>query len=141
MIQAEDIPLPGFSQHGSQPIDESGVKGVAVVFGDEAGSRQLGETIVLLPDADAARRAMQGAVSSTQDQRSGVTTSAVPIGDSGVLITGYELGGTASTMLLFSQGVASVAMDFRSAATDPVPVDVVTAVGARQADLLRRGLG
>jgi hypothetical protein len=141
LIQAGDIPLPGFSQQGVQPIEEGAVKGVATVFGAEDGSRQMGETILLLPDAAAAQTAVQGAASTTKDQRPGATASAARVGDTAVIITGYELGGTASTLLLFSQGVASVAMDFRGPATDPVPPDVVTAVGVKQAALLRPGFG
>jgi hypothetical protein len=106
---------------------------VATVFGTEDGSRQVGETIVLLPDAEAAQAAVRGAASTTQKQRPGATASAAQVGDTAVIITGYEFEGTASTLLLFSQGVASVAMDFRSAAADPVLPDVVTAVGVRQA--------
>ncbi|WP_214368713.1 hypothetical protein [Pseudonocardia sp. H11422] len=141
LIQAGDIPLPGFSQLDVQPIEEGPVRGVAAVFGTEDGSRQLGETIVLLPDAAAARTAVEGAAASSQEQRPGATTSTVPVGDTAAIITGYESEGTASTLLFFSQGVASVAMDFRSAATDPVPPDVVTAVGIKQATLLESGLG
>jgi hypothetical protein len=44
-------------------------------------------------------------------------------------------------MLLLSQGVASVVMDFRSPETDPIPADVVTAVGVKQAALLKAKLG
>ena len=50
-----------------------------------------------------------------------------------MIFTGYELAGTASTLLLFSQGTASVAMDFRSPSTDPIPTAAVIETGTRQA--------
>jgi hypothetical protein len=140
-IQAGDIPLPGFSQQSLQPVTEGPVTGLAAVFGTADGTRLLGETIVLLPDAEAARTAVQGAVSTTESQRPGSTTATVPVGDLGMIITGYRVDGTESTMLLLSQGVASVVMDFRSPETDPIPADVVTAVGVKQAALLKAKLG
>jgi hypothetical protein len=141
VIQAGDIPLPGFSRQSVRPVTEGPVTGVAALFGTADGTRLLGETIVLLPDAAAARTAMQGAVSTTGSQRPGSTTATVPVGDSAVLITGYRVDGTESTLLLLSQGVASVAMDFRSPETDPISADVVTAVGVKQAELLKAKLG
>jgi hypothetical protein len=141
VIQAGDIPLSGFSQQSLQPVTEGPVTGVVAVFGTADGTRQLGETIILLPDAAAARTAVQGVVSTTQTQRPGSTTAEVAVGDLGVLITGYRVNGMASSLLLLSQGVASVAIEFRSPATDPVPADVVTAVGIRQAALLKAKLG
>jgi hypothetical protein len=141
VIQAGDIPLSGFSRQSLQPVTEGPVTGVVAVFGTADGTRLLGETIVLLPDAAAARTALQGVVSTTESQRPGSTTATVPVGDRGVIITGYRVDGTASTMLLLSQGAASVAMDFRSPEADPVPADVVTAVGVKQAELLKAKLG
>lgn len=141
VITAADIPLPGLTRQSVQAVTQGPLTGATALFGTADGTKQVGETIVVLPDAAAARTAVQGAVSSTQSQRPGSTTSTVPVGDQGVVITGYQQNGTASTLLLFSQGVASVAMDFRSPATDPVPADVATAAGGKQAALLASKLG
>ncbi|MFC5993491.1 hypothetical protein ACFQE5_04585 [Pseudonocardia hispaniensis] len=140
VVQAGDIPIPGLSGQGVQRVEEGTLRGVATSFSTEDGRRRVGETIVLLPDPDAARSAVQGAASTTQQQRPGATMSVVPVGEYAVLFTGFEYQGTASTLLLFSQGVASVAMDFRSPAGEPVPPEVATAAGERQAALLASGL-
>ncbi|GEL18383.1 hypothetical protein [Pseudonocardia asaccharolytica] len=140
LIQPSDVQIPGLSRQGVQQVGEGTLRGVATFFSTEDGTRQLGETIILLPDPEAARSAVQGAASMTQQQRPGATMSAVPVGEGAVLFTGFEHEGTASTLLLFNQGVASVAMDFRGPAGDPVPPDVATTAGARQAALLASGL-
>ena len=105
------------------------------------GERQLGTTIVLLPDPAAAQDATAGAASSTGEQRTGARSAPAPVGDHAVIFTGYELAGTASTLLLFSQGTASVAMDFRSPSTDPIPTAAVIETGTRQAARLRPAFG
>ena len=96
---------------------------------------------MVLPDPAAAQDAMQGAASSTLEQRAGARSSSAPVGDRAMLFTGYRLAGTESTLLLFSQGSASVAMEFRSPETDPVPADAVLAAGARQASRLKPAYG
>jgi hypothetical protein len=141
LISAEDIPLPGFLPPVVRPLDEDAVEGVEAFFDSQDGSRQLGQTIVLLPDADAARSAMLGAARLTEQQRTGASSAPAPAGDAGVIITGFQHDGTASTLLLFSVGTASVAMDFRSPAADPVPPAAAIAAGVRQAALLRGKVG
>ena len=141
VIAPTDIPLPGFGAPTFGPLGESAVEGLTAYFESEDGERQLGETIVLLPDADAARSALQGAATQTEQQRPGAQSTPVPVGDGGRLISGYQREGTASTLLLFTAGRASVAMDFRSAATDPVPAETAVAAGERQAALLASYFG
>ncbi len=141
LITAEDIPLPGFLPPSVRPLDEDAVAGLEAFFDSQDGSRQLGQTIVLLPDAEAARSAMLGAARLTAQQRPGASSVPAPVGAAGVIITGFRRDGTASTLLLFSEGAASVAMDFRSAETDPVPPEPVIAAGVRQAALLAGKVG
>jgi hypothetical protein len=137
VIAAQDIPLPGFGPPDVGPLDENAVDGLTAFFTSTDGDRQLGETIVLLPDADAARTALRGASTRTTQQRPGAESVPASVGDGGVLVTGYQRDGTASTLLLFTQGRASVVMDFRGPATDPVPPQVALEAGVRQAALLR----
>ena len=141
VIAPEDIPVPGFLPARFRPLGEDAVGGVQALFDSTDGERQLGTTIVLLPDADAARAAMQGAARSSAQQRPGSRSAPAQVGDSGVLISGYRLAGTDSKLLLFSQGKASVAMEFRSPDTDPIPAAAVLAAGGRQAALLSPTFG
>ena len=141
LIDPSDIAVTGFLEPMVQPLAEDAVTGLVATFDTEDGERQLGTTIVLLPDAAAAQEATAGAVSSTGEQRTGARSTPAQVGDHAVIFTGYELAGTASTLLLFSQGTASVAMDFRSPSTDPIPTAAVIETGTRQAARLRPAFG
>jgi hypothetical protein len=141
LIDPSDIAVTGFLEPMVQPLAEDAVTGLVATFDTKEGERQLGTTIVLLPDAAAAQEATAGAVSSTGEQRTGARSTPAPVGDHAVIFTGYELAGTASTLLLFSQGTASVAMDFRSPSTDPIPTAAVIETGTRQAARLRPAFG
>jgi hypothetical protein len=141
LIDQADIPVPGFQPPNTQPLAEDAVDGLVARFDSADGERQLGVTIVVLPDPHAAQDAMQGAASSTLEQRTGARTASAAVGDRAVLFTDYRLAGSSSTLLLFSQGKASVAMEFRSPETDPIPADAVLATGARQASRLKPAFG
>jgi hypothetical protein len=139
VIKPEDIPIPGFTQKSSTPVSESGTNGIAVLFADAADARQLGDTILVLPNEAAAKSAMQAALTATQGQVTGGTATPVQVGDGGTVVTGAA-NGKASTVLIFQQGTAFVVMQFDSAPNDPVPADLVTTVGQKQADSIKSGL-
>ena len=141
LIDPADIAVPGFGPPTVQPLAEDAVSGLVAAFDTADAERQLGTTIVLLPDPAAARDATLGAASSTAEQRTGARSAPAPVGDQAVIFTGYELAGTASTLLLFSQGTAAVVMDFRSPSTDPIPPEAVIETGNRQAALLEPSFG
>lgn len=141
VIDVDDIPLPGFLPPTVRPLDVDEVEGVEAYFDSADGRRRLGATIVLLPDADAARTAVQGAAETIREQRPGATVAPARAGDTAVVVTGYEQDGTASTLLLLSEGTASVVLDFRSPAADPTPADTVIEAGVRQAALLNTVYG
>ena len=71
LIDPSDIAVTGFLEPMVQPLAEDAVSGLVAMFDTEDGERQLGTTIVLLPDAAAAQEATAGAVSSTGEQRTG----------------------------------------------------------------------
>lgn len=141
LLDPADIPIPGMLPPSAQPLAEDAIDGLTATFDTADGERQLGVTIVLLPDPGAAQEAMLGAAGSTQEQRTDAVSAEAAIGDRAVVFTGYELAGTTSTMLLFSQGRASVAMEFRSPSTAPIPTDAVLAAGTRQAARLQAEFG
>ena len=139
VIKPEDIPIPGFAQKTSTPLSESGAKGIAVLFATADDTRQVGDTILVLPDEAAASSAMQAAVTASTGQVTGGTATPVQVGDGGTVVSGSQ-NGKASTILLFQQGTAFVVLQFDSAPNDPVPADLVTAVGQKQAAAIKSGL-
>lgn len=141
VIAPADVPVPGFLPPRTEPLGEDAVDGVVAFFDSDIDQRQLGVTIVLLPDPAAAEEATAGAAASTTQLRAGATSAPVPVGDRAVLFTGSELAGVSSTLLLFSQGNASVAMEFRTPSADPIPDDAVQQAGTRQAALLKSAFG
>jgi hypothetical protein len=139
VIKPDDIPIPGFTQKSSTPASQGETDGIAVLFADADDTRELGDTILVLPSETAATTAMQAAVTATQGQVTGGTATPVQVGDGGTVVTGSQ-NGRASTVLIFQQGKAFVVMQFDSAPNDPVPADLVTAVGQKQADAIKSGL-
>jgi hypothetical protein len=141
LISPAERPVAGFGEPEVGPLGEDAVTGIVARYDSENGDRLLGETIVVLPDPEAAAAATRGAATSTGGQRPGSSSTPVPVGNAGVIITGYQQDGVASTLLLFSQGTAAVAMDFRSPAAEPTPPEVVLEAGARQAARLAATFG
>lgn len=139
VIAPSDIPIPGFTQKESTPVSESGATGIAVSFANADGTRQVGDTIVTLPSASATKTALDAALSTAKTQVPGATSEPAQVGDGGYLLAG-TLDNKAVTVLIFQQGTAFVVMEFASASTDPVPADLVTQVGQKQAELLKAGL-
>lgn len=98
------------SDSGDTPVSESGANGIAVLFANTDDTRELGGT-----------------------------ATPVQLGDGGTVVSGTQ-NGKASTVLVFQQGKALVVMQFDSAPDDPVPADLITAVGQKQADAIKSGL-
>lgn len=141
LIQPTDIPMPGFTQENSQPVNQAGVNGVSALFASADSTRALGDTIVVLPDAASAAAALQAAGTAAQTEIQGATPTPAQVGTGGMVYVGTSAAGTkASTLLVFQEGKALVTMQFDSAANDVVPPDMVTTVGAKQDQLLKAGL-
>lgn len=138
-IAPSDIPLPGFSRTGSQKVSQTGVDGLATLFTNADDSRELGDTIAVFPDAAAAATTLKTATAAAQAQLTGVTTMPARVGDAATLVLGMQ-DSKSATVLLFTQGRAFVTLEFDSAPGDPVPAEVVTAVGTKQAALIAAGL-
>ena len=139
VIKPEDIPIPGFAQKTATPLSQSGANGIAVLFATADDTRQVGDTILVLPDETAASSAMQAALTASKGQLTGGTATPVQVGDGGTVVSGSQ-NGKASTVLIFQQGTAFVVLQFDSAPDDPVPADLVTTVGQKQADSIKAGL-
>jgi hypothetical protein len=141
LIKATDIVVPNdtFSAMPATP-NPGGQPGVAGSFTNAAGSRVVGDTIMILPDAAAANTALDGAVSALGSNVTGAPQSA-SVGSNGVIASGPSPDGSKFVaVLLFTEGKAFTTIEFDSAADDPVPPEVVTDVGQKQDDAIKKGL-
>jgi hypothetical protein len=96
--------------------------------------RRLGDSIILLPTAGAAKTALQGAGSAVAKEVTASVTKDVPVGDGGHYYSGNSPdGGNAVAVVIFTKGKAFVTLEFTSAAGDPVPEALARSIADKQA--------
>lgn len=118
-----------------------GGQGVSALFVNQDDTRAVGVTINVLPDAGAAKAALDTTLHAIGATVTGGTPAPAPVGSNGTVIAGTAPDGTkAVTVLLFTEGPSVTRMEFQSAIGDPTPLDVVTDIGKKQAIALRAGL-
>jgi hypothetical protein len=141
LIPATEIVAPGDTFTAQEPtVNPGGSPGVATVFSNQGDTREIGDTIMVLPDAASASAAAQGAVDAFGANVVG-TPEPADIGDGGAVATGLSPDGAkAVTLLVFSQGRAFVTLQFDSGAEDPVPQEFVEDVARKQDALIQSGL-
>ncbi len=142
LIDAADIVIPGDTFTAQEPTkDPGGNPGAATVFSNAADTREVGDTILVLPDAAAAATALQGATGALGSSVVGGTPAPASIGTDSVIVSGTSPDQTKSvTVLLFTQGNASTTIEFDSGAEDPVPPEVVADIAQKQAQKIAAGL-
>jgi hypothetical protein len=142
LIKASDIQAPGDTFTMQQPqVNPNGKPGVAAVFANQDDTREIGDTILVLPAASEAAGALDATKTAAAVSVSGGTTQSADVGTGGTTITGTSPDGSkAVTILLFTEGKAIVTMEFDSAANDPVPAEFVTDVGQKQDAAIKSGL-
>ncbi|MDT5017619.1 MAG: hypothetical protein QOD39_3779 [Mycobacterium sp.] len=141
LIKATDILVPNdtFSAMPATP-NPGGQPGVAGSFTNAAGTRVIGDTIMILPDASAASTALDGALSALGNNVTGAPQSA-SVGSNGVVASGPSPDGSKFVaVLLYTEGKAFTTIEFDSAADDPVPPEVVMDIGQKQDDAIKKGL-
>lgn len=139
LIQPSDIPIPGFTQKLTQPVQQGGASGITALFANADDTRQLGDTILLVADAASAKAVVQTGSSVAQSQFAGASSTPVQVGEMAFLYSGAK-DGKSSTILIFQEGRAVVTIGFDGALDDPVPASVVTAVGQAQDNKIKAGL-
>jgi len=142
LIQPGDIDTAteSFVLRSTQP-NRRGGKGVSALFVNQDDTRAVGVTITVLPDAAAAKAALDASVAALGTTLSGGTPQPSPVGTDGTVISGQSSDGTKDmTVLLFTEGAAVARMEFGSAPGNSTVADVVTDVGVKQAIALRAGL-
>jgi hypothetical protein len=142
LIKASDITAPGDTFTAQPPtLNPNGKDGVATVFANQGDTREIGDTILVLPDASAANTALDGSLGGLGSTVSGGTPQSAQIGSSGTVVSGTSPDGTKSvTLLLFTEGRAFVTLEFDGAPNDPVPPEGVTDVGQKQDAAIKNGL-
>lgn len=118
-----------------------GGKGVSALFVNQDDTRAVGVTITVLPDAAAAKAALDASVQALGTTLEGGTPAPSSVGTEGTVVSGMSHDGAKEmTVLLFTEGPAIARMEFGSTPGNSTPPDVVTDVGVKQAIALRTGL-
>jgi hypothetical protein len=142
LIKASDITLPGDTFTAQPPIQNpNGQPGVAQIFGNQSDTRHVGDTILVMPDADQAVSELDEEKAALGDMVTGGTPAPAPVGTNGTMVSGTAPEGSkAVTVLLFTQGKAFVNLEFDSPPNDPLPPQFVTDVGQKQDTAIKNGL-
>jgi hypothetical protein len=142
LIVPADIVLPGdtFTADAATP-NPNGKDGIATTFNNQAQTRAIGDTILVLPDAASANSVLDGSLSALNQSIADPQPQSASVGSSGTMAQGLSPDGTKQVaVLLFTEGKAFVTMEFDSAAGDIVPPDFVTALGQKQDDAIKANL-
>ena len=142
LIKASDIESPGDTFTLQTPTtNPGGHPGVAALFTNEGDTREIGDSILILPDEASATKALEAANDALSTSVTGGTPESATVGDGGTVVQGTSPDGSkAITVLIFTQGKAFVTLEFDSAPGDVVPLEGVTDVGTRQAEAIKKGL-
>jgi hypothetical protein len=143
LIAASDITAPGDTFTAQEPtLNPNGKPGVAALFANGADTREIGDTILVLPDAAGASTALQGAAAALGGAVADGTPNPAEVGTDGTMVSGTSPDGAkAVTVLLFTEGTAFTTLEFDSAPGDPVPPEFVLDVGQKQDAAIKSGLG
>jgi hypothetical protein len=114
-----------------------GQPGIEAAYSHRDGSRTVTDTILVLASPQAAAAAMDQARGGVSSQVVG-TPQVAPVGTGGSIVAGTSPDGTKSVAVLtFTEGDAFTTVEFEGPASDPVPVDLVTDYGQKQAAVIR----
>jgi hypothetical protein len=111
----------------------NGQPGVAQLFSNQNDTRHIGDTILILPDADQAVSELDQEKAAVGNMVTGGTPAPAAMSTGGTMVSGTSPDGSkAVTVLLFTEGKAFTNLEFDSAPNDPVPPQFVTDVGQKQ---------
>jgi hypothetical protein len=142
LIKAEDIDLPGDSFIAGIPQFAHDPDGVAIAFDNADHTRTLGDSIAIMPDAAAAKVALDGGARAFDKSITDPSPRPAPVGSNGVVDSGVSPDGSkAVTIVAFTQGSAFAVMQIDSPVGNPVPEDFLTALAQKQAQRIKDALG
>jgi hypothetical protein len=117
-------------------FNPNGQPGIETVYTHRDGSRTITTTVLVLPDAQAATGALDGA--RAQAAVANGTSQPAAVGTGGTMVTGMSPNGAQSvTVLSFAEGNTATTIEFAGAANDPVPEDLVLELGRKQDTAIR----
>ena len=142
LITPYDIDMPDETFTAGQPqLNPGGAQGVAVVFNNESQTRTIADSIVVFPDADAAKAGLDGAVAALDQSIADPSPQPAEVGTNGLVASGASPAGSkAVTVVTFTQGPTFVLMQFDSAAGDPVPDDFAVSLAHKQDGVIESAL-
>jgi hypothetical protein len=141
LISPNDVTDSTAYSVGAPTPNPNGQPGVTAVYAHRDGSRQITDTILVLPDPAAATAAMNSSQADLANRVANAKTQPESVGTGGTLLTGSSPDGTKSvSVLLFTQGNAATTIEFEGPSNDPVPADIVTEFGQRQDTAIKNGL-
>ena len=143
LIKDTDLSPPGAPAFtaAAPTLNPFGKPGVAASFTSADGADVIGDTILILPDAQSATGVLQASTQSLGQSVTGGAPTPAAVGTSSVLQSGTSPDGTKSvTVLLFTEGPAAVTLEFDGSPKDPVTADYVTMVAQKQDDAIKNGL-
>jgi hypothetical protein len=127
---------------GAPTIDPNGQPGVTTVFTHRDNTRQITNTILVLPDPQAAMAALGQMQSGLGDRVADGRTQPAAVGTGGTVVTGLSPDGTKSvSVLLFTEGNAAGSIEFEGPKNDSVPMDMVVDYGQKQDTAIKDSLG
>jgi len=119
-------------------FDPNGQPGVEALYTHRDGSRQITSTILVLPDAQAATAALDGARAELAGTVSNGQTQPAAVGSGGSMVSGISPDGSKSvTVLSFAEGNTATTIEFEGAPKDPAPADLVLELGQKQDTAIR----
>jgi hypothetical protein len=123
-------------------LNPSGQQGVKAVYTHRDSTRQITNTILVLPNPQAAAAALSDMRGKLGADVPNGNAEPVPVGTGGTVVTGVSPDGTKSvSLLLFTEGNAAGAIEFDGPSNDPVPTDMVVDYGQKQDTVIRDALG
>jgi hypothetical protein len=119
-------------------FNPNGQPGIETVYTHRDGSRTIASTILVLPDAQAATAALDGARAQLAGKVANGKSQSAAVGSGGTVLTGMSPDGSKSvTILSFAEGNTAATIEFDGAPKDPVPSDLVLELGQKQDTAIR----
>jgi hypothetical protein len=141
LIKPSDIPGDQFTMPQPPQVNPNGKPGVAALFTNQGDTRQIGDTIMVMPNASDAAGGLDSTKAAAGLSVAGAQPQPVDVGTGGTMLAGTSPDGSkAVTILTFSEGRAVVLIEFDSAPNDPVPPDGAVDIGKKQDDAIKAGL-
>jgi hypothetical protein len=139
LIAPDALGLPGEPYSAQVPTQNpQGVPGVSTLMANRSDTRSVGDTIYLLPDADAATTSLNGATQSLNTVIATPLAQSAPVGDTGTIATGDSLDGTKGmTVVMFTRGRAFVTMVFGAAPGHEITSQLATQAAQGQDAILK----